>query len=126
VSPSACRKAQPAQTTSVKDYCVYMLRCRDGTYYVGVTSKVDIRVAEHSLGIDRRCYTHGRRPVTLVYSEVFHTPLEAIFVEKRLKGWSRAKKEALIRGDWDAIRRLARSFALRQAQGDIGSAGGAR
>jgi hypothetical protein len=40
--------------------------------------------------------------------------LEAIFVEKRLKGWSRAKKEALIRGDWDAIRSLSRSFALRR------------
>jgi len=100
-----------------------MLRCSDGTYYVGVTSKADIRVAEHALGLARKSYVYSRRPVTLVYSEVFWTPLEAIFVEKRLKGWSRAKKEALIRGDWDAIRRLARSFALRQAQGDIGTSG---
>jgi|ERR1035437_1282695 predicted GIY-YIG superfamily endonuclease len=103
-----------------------MLRCRDGTYYVGVTSEADIRIAQHALGVDRKSYVYGRRPVTLVYSEVFYTPLEAIFVEKRLKGWSRAKKEALMRGDWDAIRRLSRSFALRQAQGDIGPIGDSR
>jgi len=102
-----------------------MLRCRDGSYYVGFSSEADVRIAAHALGLDRKSYVYGRRPVTLVYSEVFYTPLEAIFVEKRLKGWSRAKKEALIRGDWTEIKRLARSLALRQAQGDIEGGGGA-
>ena len=54
----------------MKPYWVYMLRCSDGTYYVGVTSKPDVRVAEHALGLDRKSYVYSRRPVTLVYSEV--------------------------------------------------------
>jgi predicted GIY-YIG superfamily endonuclease len=86
-----------------------MLLCKDGSYYVGVTSEIDIRVAKHELGLDRRAYTYRRRPVRLVHAEVFSSPDEAIQAEKRLKGWSRAKKDALIRGDWDAMRRLARS-----------------
>ena len=93
----------------VKQYWTYMLRCRDGSYYVGVTSEIEIRLAKHALGIDPDAYTFRRRPVRLVYSDAFCTPDEAIFVEKRLKGWSRAKKDALVRGDWDAIRRLSRS-----------------
>jgi predicted GIY-YIG superfamily endonuclease len=88
---------------------VYMLQCRDGSYYIGVTSELDIRLAKDALGIDPNAYTFRRRPVKLVYSEVFSTPDQAIYVEKRLKGWSRAKKAALVRGDWNAIRALARS-----------------
>jgi predicted GIY-YIG superfamily endonuclease len=88
---------------------VYMLRCRDGSYYVGVTSQIDVRKGVHDLGLSPRSYVYKRRPVTLVHAEVFSTPEEAIRFEKQLKGWSRAKKEALIRGDWDEIRRLARS-----------------
>ena len=91
----------------MKQYWVYMLRCRDGSYYIGVTSEIEIRVAKHALGIHPDAYTFRRRPVKLVYSEVFSTPDEAIYVEKRLKGWSRAKKGALVRGDWNAIRELA-------------------
>ena len=93
----------------VKQYWTYMLRCRDGSYYIGVTSALEMRLAKHALGIDERAYTFRRRPVTLVHSEVFYTPIEAIHAEKRLKGWSRAKKDALVRGDWDAVRELARS-----------------
>ena len=92
-----------------------MLRCRDGSYYIGVTSELEIRLAKHALGIDERAYTFRRRPVKLVYSEVFYTPDEAIYAEKRLKGWSRAKKDALVRGDWDRIRELARSPARGDA-----------
>ena len=91
-----------------------MLRCRDGSYYIGVTSEIDVRVAKHALGVYPRCYTYSRRPVQLVHAEVFSYPEAAIDAEKRLKGWSRAKKDALIRGDWDAIHRLARSFSRRR------------
>ncbi|HEX3463599.1 MAG TPA: GIY-YIG nuclease family protein [Candidatus Elarobacter sp.] len=93
----------------MRHYYVYMLRCGDGRYYVGVTSALETRVAQHQAGLDPWCYTFGRRPVQLVFSATFGTPDEAIFVEKRVKGWSRAKKEALIRGDWDAVRELARA-----------------
>ncbi len=86
-----------------------MLLCHDGSYYIGVTSEIDVRVAEHAQGVDPRCYTFRRRPVKLVHAEVFSRPDEAIRAEKQLKGWSRVKKEALVRGDWAAMRRLARS-----------------
>ena len=95
----------------MKQYWAYMLLCRDGSYYIGVTSDLEIRLAKHALGLDEKAYTFRRRPIRLVHAEVFYTPDEAIQAEKRLKGWSRAKKEALVRGDWDAIRRLSRSAA---------------
>ncbi len=109
--------------TCVKQYWAYMLRCRDGSYYVGVTSELEIRLAKHALGVDPDAYTFRRRPVTLVYSEVFYTPDEAIHAEKRIKGWSRAKKDALVRGDWAAIRRLSRSRTRRANGGGEADAG---
>ncbi|MDE2482290.1 MAG: GIY-YIG nuclease family protein [bacterium] len=89
-------------------YYVYMLRCADGSFYVGVTNDVERRVAEHNLGIIESAYTHDRRPVVLVHASAFREVAQAIAWEKQLKGWSRAKKRALIENDWEAIRRLAR------------------
>ncbi|MBV8333175.1 MAG: GIY-YIG nuclease family protein [Candidatus Eremiobacteraeota bacterium] len=91
----------------MKDYFVYMVRCTDGTYYVGMTNDGDRRIAEHNLGLDRGCYTFSRRPVVLVYSEHFNDVWDAISSEKKLKGWSHAKKSALVRGDWKLIGALA-------------------
>ena len=93
----------------MKQYSVYILLCWDGSYYVGVTSDLETRLAEHAAGIDPQCYTYIRRPVLLIFTEAFGTPDEAIRAEKRLKGWGRAKKRALMRGDWEEIRRLSRS-----------------
>jgi putative endonuclease len=80
------------------------------------------------MGTDETAYTFKRRPVVLVYVAVFGSPAEAIRFEKQLKGWSRAKKEALMRGDWGALPGLAHSSrndtrrvgigTLRQAQRD--------
>jgi predicted GIY-YIG superfamily endonuclease len=112
------RWVRAAQYTGVKQYWTYMLRCRDGSYYVGVTSELEIRLAKHALGIDERAYTFRRRPVKLVHAEVFSTPDEAIHAEKRIKGWSRAKKEALVRADWKAIHELARSSPRRKRPAD--------
>jgi predicted GIY-YIG superfamily endonuclease len=98
----------------MKTYWVYMLLCRDGSFYVGVTSDVDVRIAEHAEGADRRHYTYSRRPLELVHTASFPTPDEAIRAEKQLKGWSRGKKAAMIRGDWKRICELARSSASRQ------------
>jgi predicted GIY-YIG superfamily endonuclease len=102
----------------MKTYWVYVLLCRDGSFYVGVTNDVAVRVAEHAEGADRRHYTYSRRPLELVYTASFPTPDEAIRAEKQLKGWSRAKKAAMIRGDWKRIRELARG--ARPLQGRRG------
>ena len=80
---------------------VYMLRCADGAYYIGSYRGDDVmlRVHEHNLGYRKKAWTYKRRPVDLVWSEHFARITDAIACERRLKGWSRAKKEALIEGD---------------------------
>lgn len=88
---------------------VYMLRCADGSYYVGITrAGLDKRLAEHQGG-HYPGYTHSRRPVTLVWSQDFQQLTDAIACERRIKGWRREKKEALIRGDYAALPILART-----------------
>ena len=91
---------------------VYMLRCADGTFYVGSARGDDLekRVMEHETGAYPG-YTYTRRPVRLVWSEHFQQITDAVAAERKIKGWSRAKKEALIRGDWDEIKLLAKRRA---------------
>jgi putative endonuclease len=88
---------------------VYMLRCADGSFYVGSATGEDLtlRIAQHQAGTFEG-YTSLRRPVELVWSEYFDRITDAIATELRVKGWSRAKKEALIKGDWAAVQRLAK------------------
>lgn len=96
-------------------FFAYMLRCSDGSYYVGHTEDVEIRVAQHDSGA-MPGYTATRRPVELVWSEQFMDRDTAFAAERQIKGWSRAKKEALVRGDWASIQRLSsRSKVLRDA-----------
>ncbi len=98
---------------------VYMLRCADGAYYIGFHRGEDVahRVADHNAGRFPKAWTYRRRPVELVWAEEFASILDGIACERRLKGWSRAKKEALIRGDWAAIQDLARSRTPRPSTG---------
>ncbi len=96
----------------------YMLRCSDGSYYLGHTDGLERRIAQHEAGAIEG-YTQSRLPVVLVWSQDFASRAEALEAERQLKGWSRAKKEALIAGNWEQVRQLARkSFdtGLRQAQ----------
>jgi len=90
-----------------------MLRCRDGSYYVGSHRGEDVaaRVWEHQHGVDPKAFTFRRRPVELVWSVCCEEITDAIAFERRIKGWSRAKKEALIGGDWREVERLARGAA---------------
>ena len=88
-------------------FWVYMLRCADRSYYIGHTDNLEVRIAQHHTGA-LPCYTLTRRPLALVFSQEFVTREEALAVERQLKGWSRAKKEALIRADWATINRLSR------------------
>jgi putative endonuclease len=82
---------------------VYMLRCADGSFYVGSATGDDLtlRIAQHEAGTFEG-YTSLRRPVELVWSEHFDRIADAIAVERKIKGWSRKKKEALINGDLSA------------------------
>ncbi len=80
----------------------YMLHCADGSYYVGCTTDLDTRIGQHQGG-ERPGYTAARRPVELVWAEEFGNIDDAIAAERRIKGWSRAKKDALIASDWDRI-----------------------
>lgn len=101
----------------MKPFWIYMLRCADGSYYTGHTDNLDRRIAQHESGAIIRCYTFNRRPVSLVFSQEFESREEALSFERQIKGWSRRKKEALVRGDWDDIARLARSKAAKPRKG---------
>jgi putative endonuclease len=88
------------------DFWAYILHCRGGRFYVGHTDNLERRITQHRSGAFPG-FTHDKLPVELVWSETFPTRAEAISAELRIKGWSRAKKMALIRGDWAEISRLA-------------------
>jgi putative endonuclease len=88
---------------------VYILRCSDGSYYVGSTrGSLDDRVGQHQAG-NYDGYTARRRPVQLLFDQEFERITEAIAAKRQLKNGSRAKKEALIRGDFEALRALAKN-----------------
>jgi putative endonuclease len=88
---------------------VYLLRCSDGSYYVGLTrAGLDKRIGEHVSG-KFRGYTFWRKPVELVWSQEFQRLSDAIQCEQQMKGWRREKKEALIRGDYSALKDLSRT-----------------
>ena len=88
---------------------VYILRCSDGSYYVGLArAGLDQRVGDHQDG-RYGGYTSSRRPVELVWAQEFQWLKDAIECERRLKGWRREKKEALIRGDYGALKALSRT-----------------
>ena len=89
-------------------FWIYILRCSDGTYYTGHTDDLERRIAQHQMGA-LPGYTHDRRPVELVFSETFTDRIDALERERQVKDWSRKKKEALIRGDWNAVSDAARS-----------------
>jgi predicted GIY-YIG superfamily endonuclease len=85
-----------------------MLQCADGSYYVGSTTNLERRITEHETGVNPTAYTYARRPVKLVWFQEFSTKNEAFLFEHQIKGWNRRKKEALIRGDWEAIHQIVR------------------
>ncbi len=92
----------------MKNYFVYIVLCSDESYYTGITSNLEVRIFKHNKGIFKG-YTSSRLPVKLVYSNRFTNVNDAIHAEKQIKGWSRAKKEALIRGDFDELVMLSKS-----------------
>ncbi len=85
------------------NYYVYILKCADSKYYTGITNNIERRLEEHKQGINKNCYTYARRPLELVYKISFTKPNEAIIWEKKIKNWSRKKKEALMTENWDDL-----------------------
>lgn len=84
------------------DFHVYILKCRDNSFYTGHTDDLGARMASHQAG-SFDGYTRRRRPVELVFCETFPTRIEALERERQIKGWSRAKKRALIERDWQRL-----------------------
>ncbi len=83
-------------------FYTYMLHCSDKSYYVGHTDNLSQRLSAHQLGtIDG--YTAARLPVKLVWHQEFHTREDAFNAERKIKGWSRKKKQALIESNWEQI-----------------------
>lgn len=97
----------------MKPFYVYMLRCADSSYYVGHTDNLEARIGQHEAGA-LGGYTARRRPVELVFVSEHSSRDEAFARERKIKGWSRSKKAALARGDWNAIRQLARGTLWRK------------
>ena len=87
-------------------FYVYILHCADGSYYTGHTDNLENRIAEHQSG-EYKGYTSTRLPVKLLWSQECATRLEALSAEQQIKGWSRKKKEAMMRGDWKTVRQIS-------------------
>jgi len=92
----------------MKPFWVYILRCADNSYYTGHTDNLELRIGQHQTGACDS-YTAKRLPVQFIWSQECATREEALSAELQIKGWSRKKKEAMIRGDWNEVSRLAKS-----------------
>jgi putative endonuclease len=93
---------------------MYILRCRDNSFYVGSTWNLEQRVIQHQAGHGSE-YTKRRLPVVLAYAAEFDRIEDAFLMEKRVQGWSRAKRQALIDGRFADLPNLARKdFRRRQ------------
>ena len=92
----------------MKKAWVYILECSDNSYYTGCTTNLEERMSDHSKG-KYRGYTSGRLPVKLLWTEEFVDVRDAIALERKIKGWTRKKKEALMRGDFQLLHELSRS-----------------
>jgi len=93
-------------------FWVSILRCFDDSYYTGHTDNLEKRIGEHDSGAIPSCYTFKRRPLQLVFSQECATREEALAAEQQIKGWSRKKKEAMMRRDWAEVSRLAKSTSF--------------
>lgn len=94
----------------MKFYYAYILECSDGSFYTGMTSDLDKRLIQHQEGMTYDGYTHSRGPVKLVWHVTCTDPNDAIRIEKQIKGWSRKKKQALIKEDWDMLVEASKNY----------------
>ena len=95
------------------NFYVYMLGCADGHYYIGVTDDLEKRLWQNETVFFPKCYTATRRPLQLLYAEHYTHIEQAKAREQQLKGWTRAKKEALMQQDWTTLKTLAKNYTER-------------
>ncbi|MGB9429969.1 MAG: GIY-YIG nuclease family protein [Gammaproteobacteria bacterium] len=96
-------------------FTLYILKCADGTFYIGHTDNLDRRLQQHEQG-KTDAYTASRRPLKLVHAEEFESRIEALTMERKLKGWSRAKKQAYMTGNWQTVSGLAKGKHRHQRE----------
>ena len=106
----------------MKYYYVYILTCADNSFYIGMTNNLERRLKDHSEGVDSKSYTFNRRPVIMSASFEFNNVFYAISFEKQIKRWSRAKKEALSKGDYELLRELSKRYGDMRKSDDGSSA----
>ena len=92
----------------MKVYYVYILKCSDDTYYTGFTSNINKTLIEHNTGKHKDSYTFNRRPLALEFYAEFTNVQIAIETEKQIKNWSKVKKEALIKGEFEKLPNLSK------------------
>jgi putative endonuclease len=95
---------------------VYLLECADGAYYVGSTRDLELRLEQHATA--RIGFTSTRRPVRLLWNAEFDNIADAYAIERRIHGWSRKKKRALVDGDIELLRSLASRGRTSRDSGD--------
>ncbi len=96
-------------------YVVYILQCSDDSYYTGSAADLNRRLWQHEMGASPFAYTYSRRPVKLVWtSEEVDRYSDALRFERQIQGWSRAKKQALIRGGYEAVHEFVKSERKRR------------
>ncbi len=92
----------------MKTYFVYIIKCADNTYYTGMTNNINRRWYEHCYSQDNKySYTYNRKPLKLVFYETFHDVKQAYKFERKIKKWSKAKKEAIINNNWHKLKELS-------------------
>ncbi|APY08888.1 hypothetical protein BWZ20_11495 [Winogradskyella sp. J14-2] len=91
----------------MKTYYVYILQCSDNLTYTGITNNLSRRLDEHQKGINKSCFTFKRRPLKLIFEQVFNDIEQAIRFEKKIKKWSSKKKYALANGKYDLLQILS-------------------
>jgi len=91
----------------MNDFYMYILKCKDNSYYIGHTDNIEKRVSEHNAN-EFKCYTSSRLPVEVVFVQPFATRDEAFNAERQIKKWNRQKKEALMMNDWANLSLLAK------------------
>jgi putative endonuclease len=91
----------------MKTYYIYILKCFDGLLYTGFTNNIERRFNEHQSGLNKSCFTYKRRPLELIFHQVFNDVEQAIYFEKKIKKWSANKKLALANDDFDMLEILS-------------------
>lgn len=105
------------EKSSEMAFSLYILECGDGSLYIGHTDDLDRRLTQHNQS-QYSAYTARRKPLKLAHVEEFASREEALVMERKLKGWSRAKKDAYMAGDWRRVSRLAKGKHRHERTGN--------